>query len=114
VRRAASTVAAGLGAAHALWATGSPWPFKDRQQLANAVVGGRAFPGPAWCLAVSGTLLGGAIFAPRLLAVAFAGRGVVGLVRPDLLPAGDQQPFGRLNTRLYSPGCLLLAAALAR
>jgi hypothetical protein len=114
MRRVAIAVAAGLGAAHAVWATGSPWPFRDRERLANAVIGGREFPGPAWCLAVSGTLLGGAFLAPRLLAVAFAGRGVVGFVRPDLLPAGDQQPFGRLNTRLYSPGCLLLAAALAR
>jgi hypothetical protein len=108
------TVVYGLSAAHALWATGSSWPLKDRTKLANAVQGTDTVPGPAWCLAVSAGLAAGVRFAPRATAVAFAARGVIGLARPTLLPAGDKPPFPTLNARLYSPGCLILAAALLR
>jgi hypothetical protein len=108
------TVVYGLSAVHALWATGSSWPFKDNVKLANAVQGTDTVPGPAWCLAVSAGLAAGARFAPRATAVAFAARGVIGLTRPTLLPAGDTPPFKTLNARLYSPGCLILAAALLR
>jgi hypothetical protein len=104
----------GLSAIHALWATGSSWPFDDRTKLANAVQGTDTVPGPAWCLAVSAGLAAGARFAPRATALAFAARGVIGLARPTLLPAGDKPPFKTLNARLYSPGCLILAAALLR
>jgi hypothetical protein len=104
----------GLSAIHALWATGSPFPFADQKQLANAVQGTETVPNTAWCLAVSAGLALGAARAPRLTAAAFAARGVVGLARPQLLPAGDKPPFATLNARLYSPGCLLIAAALAR
>jgi hypothetical protein len=104
----------GLSALHALWATGSPFPFGDQKALANAVQGTDTVPNVAWCLAVSAGLALGAARAPRLTAAAFAARGVVGLARPQLLPAGDNPPFATLNARLYSPGCLLIAAALAR
>jgi hypothetical protein len=104
----------GLSAIHALWATGSSWPFDTQTELANAVQGTDTVPNPAWCLAVSAGLAAGATFAPRATAVAFAARGLIGLTRPALLPAGDRPPFKALNARLYSPGCLILAAALLR
>jgi hypothetical protein len=62
---------------------------------------------------VSAGLALGAARAPRVTAAAFAARGVIGLARPQLLPAGGKPPFATLNARLYSPGCLLIAAALA-
>ena len=34
--------------------------------------------------------------------------------RHILVTAGDEPPFQTLNARLYSPGCLILAAALLR
>jgi hypothetical protein len=111
---AARAAVYGLSAAHALWATGSSWPFDNTVELANAVQGTDTVPGPAWCLAVSAGLAAGARFAPKATGVAFAARGVVGLTRPTLLPAGDKPPFKTLNARLYSPGCLILAAALLR
>jgi hypothetical protein len=42
------------------------------------------------------------------------GRGVVGLVRPELLPAGDAPPFARLNRTVCSPLCVALGALVAR
>ena len=42
------------------------------------------------------------------------GRGVVGLARSRMLPAGDAPPFARLNATLHSPLCLALGAAAAR
>ena len=104
----------GLSAIHALWATGSPFPFGDQTKLSNAVQGTDTVPSAAWCLAVSGALALGAARAPRVTAAAFAARGVIGLARPRLLPAGDKPPFATLNAWLYSPGCLLIAAALAK
>jgi hypothetical protein len=113
VSTAARATVFGLSAIHALWATGSPWPFDEQAKLANAVQGADTVPGPGWCLAVSAALAAGATFAPRATAAAFAARGVIGLARPEFLPAGDRPPFKTLNTWLYSPGCLVLAAALA-
>jgi uncharacterized protein DUF3995 len=116
LRRTAIGVVAGLGAVHAVWATGSTWPYEDRDRLAAAVNGKHGFPGPGWCVAVAGVLFGAAALAAQgrtgPASAMFAARGIVGLARPDLLPAGDVPPFRRLNALLYSPGCLLLAVAL--
>jgi hypothetical protein len=127
---AAGTLA-GIGAAHVAWAAGSSWPFGDRERLARAVdgVGADRFPSAAMSLGVAGLLLtaagliaahergrGGRV--SRLgtagAAATLLGRGVVGLARPGLLPAGDAPPFARLNATLYSPLCLVLGAAAAR
>jgi hypothetical protein len=113
VRNAGRAIVFGLSAVHALWATRSPFPFADQTKLANAVQGTDTVPNAAWCLAVSAGLALGAARAPRVTAAAFAARGIIGLTRPQLLPAGDEPPFATLNARLYSPGCLLIAAALA-
>ena len=112
MRNAGRATVFALSAVHALWATGSPFPFKDQARLSAAVQGTDTVPGPAWCLAVSAGLAAGATFAPRVTAAAFAARGVIGLSRPQLLPAGDKPPFASLNAWVYSPGCLLIAAAL--
>jgi len=56
--RTASASLLGLGALHALWATGSSWPLDDHDALADTVAGqpaGRA-PSPAACLAVAAAL----------------------------------------------------------
>jgi hypothetical protein len=113
VRNAARATVYALSAVHALWATGSSWPFDDQVKLVNAVQGTETVPGPRWCLAVSAGLAAGATFAPSVTAAAFAARGVIGLARPQLLPAGEHPPFATLNAWLYSPGCLLIAAAMA-
>jgi Protein of unknown function (DUF3995) len=117
VRRAAVGMIAALGALHAAWAAGSSWPCADRRALAAAVGGFEAFPGTAMTAAVSAALFAAAGMAaadrgtPAVAAV-FAARGIAGLARPDLLPAGEAPPFARLNARYYSPLCLALAAAL--
>jgi hypothetical protein len=54
------------------------------------------------------------VIAAGTLAAIGAVRGVVGLARPGLLPAGDAPPFARLNAAVYSPLCLVLGAAAAR
>lgn len=128
----AAAVMTSLGAVHFAWARGSAWPFADRARLAAAVdgVGEPQFPGRAMTYGVSGALFAaGALVAaaargpesPRSLArppatavaAVFAARGLVGLVHPRLLPAGELPPFARLNTLIYSPLCLAIAAAIA-
>jgi hypothetical protein len=122
---------AAIGAAHVAWAAGSSWPFADRGRLARAIDGVEAdrFPSAATSLAVGGLLFtaagllaaheggrGGRV--ARLgsagVAATLLGRGIVGFVRPGLLPAGDAPPFARLNATVYSPLCLALGVAAAR
>jgi hypothetical protein len=122
---------AAIGALHVAWAAGASWPCADRERLARAVdgVGADRFPGAAMSLAVGGLLFtaGGLLAAhergrggrvARLgtaaVGATLLGRGIVGLVRPGLLPAGDAPPFARLNATVYSPLCLALGAAAAR
>ena len=122
---------AGIGAVHVAWAAGSAWPFADRERLARAIdgVGADRFPSAAMSLGVAGLLFTAAALiaahergrggqVARLgaagAAVTLLGRGVVGLARPGLLPAGDAPPFARLNATVYSPLCLALGAAAAR
>lgn len=131
---AAATTLVALGALHGAWGLGAAWPCADRAALAAAVqgVGDERFPGPGPCFAVAAALLTAAALvsaqarlgtgaaqsvarpgAATVGAVLFC-RGAVGLLRPRLLPAGDQAPFARLNTLVYSPLCLALAGAVAR
>jgi hypothetical protein len=125
------TVAAGLlgvGALHVVWATGSSWPLGDKRQLTDAVVGTRDAepPSPTACLGVAGLLATAAALveghprrAPALSRIGSAGvvavlatRGGVGLAgRTDLVsPASVTERFRRLDRRVYSPFCLVLAA----
>jgi uncharacterized protein DUF3995 len=129
-RSAAASLLA-LAALHAVWATGSPWPARDRAVLAELMAGraGGSVPSPAACLTVATLLAASSVLVsgrPRrssLLRRAGAGvvagvlgvRGACGLAgRTDLVSPGSTAPrFRRLDRRYYSPLCLALAAAAA-
>jgi|tagenome__1003787_1003787.scaffolds.fasta_scaffold20389803_2 hypothetical protein len=123
---AASAALAALGALHISWGLGSRWPLRSRAELADSVVGRDTVPGPGACFVV-GSLLGtaAALVAGeprRWPAVSRTGargvvavltvRGVLGLLgRTDLVSPGSSSPrFRRLDRRLYSPLCLVIAA----
>jgi hypothetical protein len=120
----AATLAA-IAGLHVAWGRGSPFPFSDRDQLADAVVGTRRVPSPSACYAVAGALgaaaglVQGVPTLPhelrRLGLLGVAGvlglRGVLGLAgRTDLVsPGSDSGRFRRLDRRLYAPLCVALA-----
>jgi Protein of unknown function (DUF3995) len=133
----ASMALFGLAGLHAAWGTGCAWPAADRRALAEAVIGTRTgpgtglpdsgMPGPAACFAVSGALAAaGALAAgwparrwPRLhrlgtcgVAGVLASRGALGLTGQTSVvsPASESERFLRLDRRVYSPACLVLAA----
>lgn len=67
------------GALHAIWASGSPWPAKNSQQLGEAVVGSsNALPDPRATWMVAGAAFFGGVVAAGGLG---EGRAVVGLRR---------------------------------
>ena len=129
---AAAAAAALMGVAglvHAFWAVGGVWPGSDEQSLAKAVVGPKqeSMPGMAACFAVTALLSAAAgIVVARaelldlpgpgwivttgswVVAGALAARGLVGLVTS--LRAGTGQTYHRLDLRIYSPLCLVIAA----
>ncbi len=125
---ASATGLLAIGALHVVWATGSPWPMRDRRLLTDAVVGseGDRPPPPSACLTVAG-LLGTAaalvagrprsapglsrVGAGAVVAVLTA-RGALGLAgRTDVVsPGSSSERFRRLDRRYYSPLCLGLAA----
>jgi hypothetical protein len=129
--RSAAVTLLGIAGLHALWATGSPWPARDRDALADVVAGraGGAVPSAAACMAVAGLLTTAAALVagepqrlPRVqragaagVAVVLAIRGGCGLAgRTDLVSPGSTSPrFRRLDRRYYSPLCLSLATAAA-
>jgi hypothetical protein len=120
----AGTLAA-IAGLHVAWGRGSPFPFADRDELADAVIGTRRVPSPSACYGVAGALgaaaalVQGVPAVPRgprrvgLLGVAgvLGLRGVLGLAgRTDLVSQGSDSPrFRRLDRRLYAPLCVALA-----
>jgi len=109
-------------ALHLVWAAGFSWPAADRRRLARAVAGRDKMPSAADCAAVAALLTAGAGLvagwpkgAPRLrrigaggVAATLAARGAIGAA--GLMPEQRTSPsFARLDRRLYSPLCLLLA-----
>src|SRR5690242_20489297 len=117
MRRAAAAAGSGallvLAGLHAAWGAGAAWPFRDRADLADAVIGASEVPGPAACFAVSGALTAaGALVAGvpagrpglRRLGVAgvtavLAGRGALGLAGRTRLvsPLSESPRFSRLD-----------------
>jgi hypothetical protein len=122
----------GIAILHAAWAMGSEFPATDEKALSRMVTGFKgqdempprtasamvavALAGASfWCLALSGlapihlpswlVVLGGIA-----LALVFGARGIAGYTAwwQELTP---EQPFRRLDIRLYSPLCLLIGAA---
>jgi Protein of unknown function (DUF3995) len=125
VRVATAATLATIGGMHVAWGRGSAFPFADRADLTDAVVGRDAAPSPAACYGVAGLLAGaaalvlGAPGVPRRLrrpgvatvALVLAGRGVLGLTgHTDLLSPRSSTPrFRRLDRLYFAPLCLALA-----
>jgi hypothetical protein len=115
---------------HVMWGLGSSFPFRNRDQLADSVVGRSEVPPFAECatvaaaLAMTAALVAGVAPLPRRVrAVVLRGvsaglltRGVVGaLGRTSMLSPGSDSPtFTRLDQRIYSPLCFWLAAGVRR
>lgn len=121
-----------LSALHAAWAFGSTFPAATEADLARMVAGFRGrdrMPPAAAAAGVALALLGAGLFALDLggmialplpgwlattgglaLALVFLTRGYLGFTDAwrRLTP---EQPFARLDTRFYSPLCLLLGGA---
>lgn len=125
VQRLTSAVLAALVALHVAWGLGSSFPFRDRDDLADAVVGSSTVPPPESCYAVAAALaIGAALVAdvgrvpPRLrrtLLLGMAGvlgsRGALGLAGATemISPGSNSERFLQLDRRLYSPLCLGLS-----
>jgi len=124
-KRASSAGLLAIAALHGLWATGSSWPMRDGDGLAQTAGGGRSHT-PAECLAVAGLLTAASALVagrprrtPRLqragsrtVAAVLATRGAFGFAgRTDVLvPGSTSARFRSLDRRYYSPLCLALAA----
>jgi Protein of unknown function (DUF3995) len=122
-----------LGTLHLLWALRIYFPFANEQALARAVVGLRGITRmpPRGASAFVGLLLLAAagaavcigtysdwvpalkiVLAPLglLLSAVFLVRGIAGVL-PAFERALPEQPFLKLNRRIYSPLCFLIGAA---
>lgn len=119
-----SLITFAIGVLHVLWAARLTFPFRDEQALARAVIGRRGIadmPRPESCLLAAAIFLATAALAMALgysyenshskWMLAFAGlftgqvflfRGLIGVL-PAFERALPEQPFLRLNRRLYSP-----------
>lgn len=117
-----------LSALHLAWATGSPFPARDRAQLATVMAGTDELPSARACVVVAGGLAaaaglvagaggggGPARWARRCVALGFLGRGAAGITgRTHLLVPWTPVPeFVRLDRRYYGPLCLAIAATAA-
>jgi hypothetical protein len=127
-RPAAAGTLTTLGLLHAVWATGSAWPARDRHRLANLVAGTETMPSPARCaavacgLATSGALVAGlggehsiARVARAVVCGAFLVRGGAGLTGTThhLVSWTPAAEFVRRDRRWYGPLCLGIGAAIA-
>lgn len=126
------TLAAGglatASALHGIWATGSSFPAKSRERLADHVLGDRAMP-PNWLTGVVASALGGAAavthrasqapdsprsrLAARGVAGTLALRAVFGFVASGLKLGSASPTYRRWDLALYSPLCVALAAGTA-
>ena len=121
-----ATALLGIGVLHAMWGRGSTFPFADREQLNDTVIGRDATPSPAACYAVAGLLVtAGALVAGvpsrssrirRLgvgtVAAVLGARAALGFAgRTDLVSPGSVSEKFRDTDRHYlAPLCLALAS----
>lgn len=125
---------AAIAALHAYWGIGGVWPGIDQRSCARAVAGFKgvdSMPSPAASFAVAALIvvvtlvvlaLGGVFAAPFarqslagaafFVALVFLFRGVLGFT-PFWRRFTPEMPFARLDTRYYSPLCLVIGAGLA-
>ncbi|MDX8031410.1 DUF3995 domain-containing protein [Lentzea sp. BCCO 10_0856] len=118
-----------VGALHVVWMF-SPWPLRTREQFASRVVGvpveklpsGPATGAVAVLLGVAAYIVAGRVgVAPMpgptwLAAVGTAGVAAVFLLRGAgglVVSSRQDTDFARLDQRIYSPLCLVLAACCA-
>lgn len=125
---AGTTTAVGLGAIgalHVAWGRGSTFPFRDRHELNDHVIGRQVSPSPAACYAVAGLLGLAAVSVasaargssiPARVAAAGCGsvlgaRAALGFAgRTHLVVPGSTSPtFRRNDRRIFSPLCAALA-----
>ncbi len=120
----------GIGVLHTMWGSGSTFPFADREQLNDTVIGRDATPSPAACYAVAGLLVtAGALVAglpSRTSRLRRAGVGTVAAVlgaraalgfagKTELVSPGSvSEKFRETDKRYLSPLCLALALGAAR
>ncbi|TIV69828.1 MAG: DUF3995 domain-containing protein [Mesorhizobium sp.] len=119
---------------HVYWGIGGIWPGTDQASCARTVVGFRgvdempsAFASFAvaaclalatlWPLALAGVLAApfpkeGLAATALLIGLVFLGRGIAGF-SPWWRRLTPEQPFARLDRRLYSPLCLLIGLSFA-
>jgi hypothetical protein len=119
------TTLGALAVLHAAWGRGSSFPFHERAELADAVIGRRTVPSAPACFVVASLLTAGSAVVlnlvpmpKRMRAVALAVMAAVLAIRSAagfssntsrLSKGSDSERFRRLDRRLYSPLCLLLA-----
>jgi hypothetical protein len=114
-----------LAVLHVTWGLGSSFPFHDRGELADAVIGRSTVPSSRACFSVASLLAFGMAMVLHLLpipkwfrrwalavmATVLALRSVAGFTAKTSLlsKGGDSERFRRLDRQLYAPLCLLLA-----
>ncbi len=114
-----------LAALHVAWGLGSSFPFRERRELADAVVGAASVPSPTSCFAVaallaaaSATLTEAIPMSPSLrrlaltfLTLVLALRSALGFTAKTSLlsPASVSSRFQGLDRRYFAPLCLALA-----
>ena len=124
--RFTSSALASLALLHVAWGLGSTFHFRTRRRLANVVVGSSKVPSPLSCFVVAGALgTGASLVADAIparswirrislvvMSAVFACRGALGFAGKTSMasPGSDSATFVRLDRRVYSPLCLLLAA----
>jgi hypothetical protein len=119
-----------LAGLHVMWGLGSSFPFRNREELADSVIGTSDVPPLAACMGVAAALTLAAILvtgvaplpksvrriALRIAATVLATRGLAGAFgrTSTLSPGSDSPTFQRLDRRIYAPLCLWLAAGVRR
>ena len=118
-----------IGGLHAMWGRGSTFPFTNRDELNDTVIGRAATPSPAACYGVAGLLTAASALVVGVpsreswlrragvctVAAALGTRAALGFAgKTDLVSPGSASPrFRRMDQRVYSPLCLALAIGAA-
>lgn len=119
---------------HVYWGIGGIWPGRDAKSCAHTVVGFHGVDempssfasfavaaclalATLWPLALEGVFASpfpkeGLAATALLIGLVFIGRGVAGFT-PWWRRLAPEQPFARLDQRLYSPLCLLIGLGFA-
>ena len=124
-----ATTLLAIAGLHAMWGSGSTFPFSDRHQLNDTVIGRGATPSPSACYGVAGLLAASSALVAGLPAsdnrlrragvcavtVVLGTRAALGFAgKTELVSPGSVSPrFLRMDKRVFSPLCLALAIGSA-